>query len=374
MSNTQNRSVLYDIQIAQGGSFVDYDSWSWATNFGDADAEYRAIRTAVCLWDVYALQKWDVTGKDAVRAIQRVFTNNLESLAVGQVRYGAFVNTDGAMTDDGTVYKHSDEHLWVMTNADDFDAAIAPVIADLDVTIVGKTSEMPLIAVQGPGSRELLQGLTSTDLSALKYFRFLTEPIDIGGVSAWIMRTGFSGELGFELIPAREDAVALWQKLSDAGGQPVGLDAIEVARIEAGLVVIDADYTPGETSPYDLSFDKMIAVDKGLDIIGSEILAKTAKAPPLRFKTLRIEGNEVPEYGAQVIKEGAVIGTVTSPAHSPAFGVIGLATLKTDFAANGTSVEVALGETAAGEKSDRFARAFVSDLSIHDPEKKKPRS
>ena len=70
----------------------------------------------------------------------------------------------------------------------------------------------------------------------------------------------------------------LWQKLSDAGGQPVGLDAIEVARIEAGLVVIDADYTPGETSPYDLSFDKMIAVDKGLDIIGSEILAKTAKA------------------------------------------------------------------------------------------------
>ena len=95
------------------------------------------------------------------------------------------------------------------------------------------------------------------------------------------MRTGFSGELGFELIPAREDAVALWQKLSDAGGQPVGLDAIEVARIEAGLVVIDADYTPGETSPYDLSFDKMIAIDQGLDIIGSEILAKTAKAPPL---------------------------------------------------------------------------------------------
>jgi len=374
VSNTQNRSVLYDIQIAQGGSFVDYDAWSWATTFGDAGAEYRAIRTAVCLWDVYALQKWDVTGKDAVAAIQRVFTNNLQSLADGQVRYGAFVNPDGAMTDDGTVYKHSDEHLWVMTNADDFDAAVAPIVADLDVTIVGKTNEMPLIAVQGPGSRELLQGLTSTDLSALKYFRFLTEPIIIGGVPAWIMRTGFSGELGFELIPAREDAVALWQKLSDAGGQPVGLDAIEVARIEAGLIVIDADYTPGETSPYDLSFDKMIAIDKGLDIIGSEILAKTATAPPLRFKTLRIEGNDVPEYGAQVMKEGAVIGTVTSPTHSPAFGVIGLATLNAEFAANGTSVEVALGETAPGAHSDRVARAFVSDLSIHDPEKKKPRS
>ena len=82
----------------------------------------------------------------------------------------------------------------------------------------------------------------------------------------------------------------------------------------------------------------------------------------------------MPEYGAQVIKEGEVVGTVTSPANSPAFGVIGLATLKSDFAVNGTSVEVAIGEAAAGEKGDRFARAFVSDLSIHDPEKKKPRS
>ncbi|HVQ87705.1 MAG TPA: aminomethyltransferase family protein [Actinomycetes bacterium] len=365
----QNRSVLYDVQVAQGAGFIEYGDWSWATNFGDAQAEYRAIRTGVCLWDVYALQKWDVTGPEAIAAIQRVFTNNLATLAVGQVRYGAFVNADGAMIDDGTVYKHSDDHLWVMTNADDFPSQIEGIIAGLDVTLTPRTSEMPLIAVQGPGSRELLQGLTDVDLSELRYFRFLTEQVSVAGVPVWIMRTGFSGELGFELIPSRDRAVELWQTLTAAGGVPVGLDAIEVARVEAGLVVIDADYTPGETSPFDLSFDKMIAIAAQAPIVGADILSKTAEAPPLRFKTLRIEGHEVPEYGAAIRKDGVVVGTVTSPADSPTFGVIGLATIATDYAANGTSVEVAIGEGGT-----RSARAFVTDLSIHDPDKRKPRS
>jgi len=366
---SQNQSVLYDTQVAQGGSFVEYGDWTWAATFGDVDAEYRAIRTGVCLWDVYALQKWDVTGADAVKAIQRVFTNNLQTQVVGQVRYGAFVNADGAMIDDGTVYKHADDHLWVMTNADDFPSQIAGEIAGLDVTIESRSFDMPLIAVQGPGSRDLLQAQTETDLATLRYFRFLPKQVKVAGIPVWLMRTGFSGELGYELIPARADAVELWTTLANAGGVPVGLDAIEVARVEAGLIVIDADYTPGQTSPFDVSLDKTVVSDSSVDIVGAEALAKTAAAPPYRFKTLRIEGSDVPGYGASVRKAGNVIGTVTSPTTSPTFGVIGLATLATEYAANGTSVEVDIGEDGA-----RTARAFVADLSIHDPDKRKPRS
>ena len=367
-TNSSNRSVLYDLQRAQGGSFVDYGVWSWASNFGDPDAEFRAIRMGTCLWDLYALQKWDVTGTDAVRAIQRVFTNNLQTLAVGQVRYGAFVNADGTMIDDGTVYKHAADHLWVMTNADDFDAQVAALLDDLDVSIVTRTSQLPLVAVQGPGSRELLQAMTDTDLSALGYFRFLPEQIEVAGVCTWILRTGFSGELGFELIPSPDDAVELWTALTAAGAVPVGLDAIEVARVEAGLIVIDADYTPGERSPFDLSLDKTIALDPEIEILGSDILSKTGEAPPLRFKTLRIEGSVVPEYGAEVLRDGVVIGTVTSPVASPTFGVIGLATLRSEYSADGTSVEVAIGRDGTNS-----VRAFVTGLSIHDPEKRKPR-
>ena len=148
---------------------------------GTSDAEYRAIRTAVCLWDVYALQKWDVTGKDAVTAIQRVFTNNLQSLAVGQVRYGAFVNTDGAMTDDGTVYKHSDDHLWVMTNADDFDAAIAPVIADLDVSIIGKTQRDATDRRPGAGLARAAARAHQHRSVHLEVLPIPTEPIHVAG-------------------------------------------------------------------------------------------------------------------------------------------------------------------------------------------------
>jgi aminomethyltransferase len=364
-----NRSVLHDTQVAQGGSFVDYGAWSWASTFGDVAAEFRAIREGVCLWDVYALQKWDVKGPDAVQAVQRVFSNNLHTLQVGQVRYGAFLKPDATMVDDGTVYKLGDDHLWVMTNADDFDTQVADIVAGLDVDIVGRTHEMPLVSVQGPGSRDLLQGLTQTDLSGLRYFRFLPERIEVAGVETYLFRTGFSGELGFELIPARDDAVALWNELTTAGGVPVGLDAIEVARVEAGLIVIDADYTPGETSPFDLSLDKTIALDPGLGIVGSEALAKTAAAPPRRFKTLRIEGTDVPAHGAEVRKNGEVVGTLTSPTSSPSFGVIGLATLESEYASNGTSVEV-----VTGQGGSRLTRAFVTDLSIHDPEKRKPRS
>lgn len=363
------RSVLMDVQQAQGAGFVDYDGWLWATNFGDVGREYAAIREGACLWDVYGLQKWDVRGTDAIPAIQRVFANNLQTLDDAQVRYGAFVNSHGAMIDDGTVYRHGHDHLWVMTNAEDFDRQIAEAMDGLAVTFESMTQHMPLISVQGPQSRDLLQGLTDVDLASLRYFRFLPEQVLVAGISTWVMRTGFSGELGFELIPARDDAVPLWTALSAAGGVPVGLDAIEIARVEAGLVMIDSDYFPGETSPFDLSLDKTVVLDPPLGVVASEILAKTAAAPPLRFKTLRIEGHEVPTAGATVLRSGTAVGQVTSPVASPTFGVIGLATIATEHSADGTSVEVALDEEAK-----RTARAFVSPLSIHDPAKRKPRS
>lgn len=365
------RSVLYDVQEEQGATFVEYTPWIWTANFGDVSREFQAIREGVVLWDIYPLQKWDVTGPDANIAIQRVFTNSLATLAVGQVRYGAFVDADGLMTDDGTIYRLADEHLWVMTNADNFDESNAAHFAGLDVSIVNRTHDMPLISVQGPKSRDLLQQHTTTDLSDLRYFRFLPEPVEIAGVPTWVLRTGFSGELGFEIIPARDraDAVSLWRTLSAAGGVPVGLDAIDIARIESGLIVIDADYSAGQISPFDLSFDGVVKIDPALGIVGGDSLAKAAESPAIRFKTLRVEGAEVPAHGAAVFKDGADIGVLTSPCASPAFGTIGLARLASEHSANGTSVDVAIGEDGS-----RRARAFVTDLSIHDPQKTKPRS
>src|ERR1700712_5103989 len=105
------QSVLHPVQVEAGGEFMEDAGWTWFTTFGDATAEYEAIRTGASVWDVYALQKWDVTGEGAEEAIQRTFANKLAGLAVGQVKYGPFVNAEGFMTDDGTVYKHADDHF-----------------------------------------------------------------------------------------------------------------------------------------------------------------------------------------------------------------------------------------------------------------------
>lgn len=364
---TDNRSPLHEIQDKRGATWLEEDGgWFWVNNFGDPDGEFRAIREGASLWDVFALQKWDVTGPDAARAAQRMFANNLSTLQVGQVRYGAIVNNDGLMVDDGTVYKRGDDHWWVFTNSPEFDQALAEVAGDLNYTIVNKTHQMPVLSVQGPKSREILQSLTDYDMSSLRYFRFELEPVTIAGIPVNLLRTGFSGELGFELIPAREDAERLWQILVDNGVVPVGLDAVDIARAEAGLIIMETDYFAGKTSPFDVSLDKMVALDDELEFIGKDALRKVAANPPNRFKTLRIDGDVAPEAGAAVLSNGEEVGTVTSPVESPQFGVISLAVIRTDLATDGQKLDVAL--------PDGTASATVDVLSIHDPQKKKPRS
>jgi glycine cleavage system T protein (aminomethyltransferase) len=359
------RSVLHDIQESQGATFRDDSGWFWTDTFGNHPAGYEAVRRGVAIWDVYPLVKWDVSGPDATAAIQRVFTRDLAAQKVGQVRYGAFVDEAGLLVDDGTVYKHSDDHYWVLTNSDEWDEYARSHSPTAQFTATLKTHDMPLISVQGPKSRELLQSLTDADLSGVGYFTFLTERATVAGVPAWIARTGFSGEIGFELIPDRDGAVALWSALSEAGAVPMGLDTLEPVRIEAGLVIYYAEYTPGEQNPYDLSMDRLVALDSPADFLGKEQLAAWAAAPPQRLKTLLLAGTELPEDGADVVRDGGVIGTLTSRTVSPEYGTIALARLATEHAIDGTAVEVACGSGTVS--------ATVAPLSVKDPEKRLPR-
>ena len=360
MTEEERRSPLHDVQIAAGAEIVWEDGWPWAMNVGgDAAGEYEAIRTATGLWDLYSTVKYEVTGPDAARLIQRRFTNDLAGVPAGAVRYGAFVNADGLMVDDGNVYKHTDQKFWVMINTAGLEDWFRETAGDLDATIAGRTEELPMISATGPGSRDLVQGLTDFDLSSLKYFRFNPEPVQVAGVPTTVLRTGFSGELGFELVTDPGSAVTLWEALVAAGGRPFGLDAIDLARVEAGLIIVAVDYQPAETSPWDLSLDRFIK--PGTENVGSDALAAYGANPPKRFKTLSIEGDAAPEAGAGVSKDGAEVGVLTSPAVSPRLGTIGLAILDSAAATDGEKVEVG------------GAVATVAPLSLYDPEKKKPR-
>ena len=360
------QTAFHDIQERRGATFLEEGGWNWSVSFGDADREYAAVRDGVGMWDVSPLNKWEFRGPDVLEAAQRVHSNDILGMQVGQVRYGAFLDEDGMLVDDGTVFKHADDHLWVMTNGMDRQEYFDDATKGLDVSVEYIAESLPNMQVQGPRSRALMRTLTDADVDALRYFRFLPKQVKVGGVPVWLSRTGFSGELGFELFLRPEGADALWEAVEAAGATPYGIEVIEPLRVETGMIVTDYDYEPHRRTPYDLGLDRVVALDAGGEFMGKERLREIAVAPPNRFKTLRIDGDTLPEYGATITKNGEEVGTLTSPAISPRFGNLGIAILRTDVAAEGTTVDVALGGGTIG--------ATVDVLAIYDPQKRKARS
>lgn len=371
-----HRTAFDDCQRQAGATWTDWEGWAWAADFGDAVAEHRATRTACNLWDESPLRKWDLRGPDALALADALFTNDMSKLEHGQVRYGAICDEQGHMVMDGTVFHLADGHCLSVTSYDSDLDWFRKVASDrgLDVAIEDRTAQMPHLQVQGPKAREVLGPITEgADVGALRYFRFLTEGVKVGGVPVWLSRTGYSGELGFELYCSVDDAPALWDAVVAAGRphglQPIGLSAIETLRIESGLLFPDVDYFPHQTDPYEVRLDNVIKLDKATDFVGRDALRAIASDKTARLlTTLRIEGDEVPEYGAAVTSDGAEVGIVRSPCQSPTFDleVIAMASIDRALASEGSRVDVALGDGTVG--------ATVAQFPLYDPRKTRPRS
>ncbi len=344
---------------------LDREGWYWPKHFGDPIAEHHAIRNDVGVWDASPLRKWAFNGPDAMQAVDRIFTNDMLGLEIGQVRYALFCDKNGKMVGECTVFKAADDQCIAVTGLDSDLDHFAAAVDGLAVEIEPMTRSTPQLGISGPRSRDLLQNLTDADVSGLRYFRFWPEQIEVGGVACWVSRTGYSGELGYELFCSPDGAEHLWDAVVGAGAKPYGLAAVETLRIESGLIFIGRDYFQHETSPYDMGLDKLICVDKA-EFYGKDALAAEAASPPNRFVTLVVDG-PVPAYGAVVTKGGEQVGTLTSPCESPTLGkVIGLTVLCTDLARDGESVEVAVeGGTAP---------ATVAPMPLYDTEKKRPRA
>ncbi len=362
------RTAFHEVTESQGGGHVADGGWLWLEGFGDLQKEYSAVRDDVAVWDVSPLNKWDFRGADALRGAQHLFSNDAMGLEVGQARYGAFLDDDGLMVDDGTIFNTSrEDHCWVMTNGKDHQVYFGEMLKGFDVEFEWIAPAMPHLGVIGPRSREVVQKLTDVDVGSLRYFRFLPEPVSVGGVEVTVSRTGFGGELGYELFltdPA--NAAELWNAVVGAGATPFGVEAIEILRIEAGLIVTDYDYEAHRRTPYDFNLDRLVALDRDVEFVGKQRLRAVAADPPNRLVTLRLEGETLPEYGAAVAKDGEAIGVLTSPTDSPRYGKIGMAVVRSGHAMPGTEVTVALG--------DATTPATVDALPIYDTNKQRPRA
>ena len=377
MSTGDLHHTAFDtVQVEAGATWTDWEGWAWAADFGDAVAEHQATRTACNTWDESPLRKWILRGPDAIKLADALFTNDMAALEVGQVRYGAICDPEGKMIMDGTVFKLADDHAMSITSYDSDLDWFRQVASDrgLDVEVEDHTAEMPHLQVQGPKAREVLGPiLEGTDINALRYFRFIPEGVTVGGVPVWLSRTGYSGELGFELYCSVDDATRLWNAVMEAGKphglKPVGLSAIETLRIESGLLFPDIDYFPHDTDPFEVRLDNVIKLDKPGDFVGREALRAIADQGTARLlTTLRIDGDEVPEYGAAVTRDGADVGIVRSPCQSPTFDmqVIAMASIDRGLANDGEQVQVAVG--------DATATATVAPFPLYDTDKRRPRS
>jgi glycine cleavage system T protein (aminomethyltransferase) len=364
---TSRETAFHPITSATAVGYEEEAGWLWVTSFGDVEAEYRAVREGVGMWDLSPLNKWSFEGPDALEAAQRVHTNDVLGMLDGQVRYGAFVDEDGLLVDDGTVFRHAADRLWVCTNGNDRADYFADATKGLDVEIEYIAPELPSLQVQGPTSRELMRSIVrGADVDALRYFTFFPEPVTVGGAPVWLSRTGFSGELGYELFLRPEHAERVWEAVAEAGAVPYGVAIIEPIRVEVGMIVTDYDYEPHRRSPFDLGLDRVVALDGEGEFMGKPTLRELAQNPPNRFRTIRLEGDALPAYGAAVTRDGEEVGVLTSPADSPILGPLGLAILRTDASVEGTRVEVA---AEAGT-----IPGTVDVLALYDPQKRRPRS
>jgi len=247
--------------------------------------EYNAIRNAAALIDITPLYKYLITGKDATKLVNRVITRDVNKVKVGQVIYCCWCDEQGKVIDDGTLTR-LEENKYRWTAADPSLRWFHQNGLNMDVQIEDISESVAALALQGPTSGKLLKAAAEADIANLKYFRVTSGKI--GGVAVDISRTGYTGDLGYEIWVPWKDAVKVWDALAEKGKQfdlhAAGMLALDVARIEAGLLLIEVDYTSSKKaliasqkfSPYELGFGKMVHLEKE-NFIGKAALEKDKK-------------------------------------------------------------------------------------------------
>jgi aminomethyltransferase len=320
------RTPLYDEHKALGARLVDFSGWEMPVQYQGIKAEHQAVRERVGLFDVSHMGEAVFRGPDAEDAVQRLVTRDVSRLEDGQAGYSAVCHEDGGTVDDVLVYRRPEDFLIVVNAANrekDLDH-FHKHTGDLDVEVADESDAWALLALQGPEAVGLLQNLTDTDLSSLKYYRFLEG--EVAGRRAMISRTGYTGEDGFEIYLPPDDAPQVWRQLKEAGATPAGLGARDTLRLEAGMCLYGNELDP-ETTPLEAGIGFAVHLDKEQEFIGQDALRKE-KEEGLRKKLVGFEvgGRGIARHDYPVKVDDETVGRVTSGTHSPTLNkAIGLA-------------------------------------------------
>ena len=358
------------------------------------EREYHAVRSAAALFDVSPLYKYLIRGRDAARLLDRIVTRDVQKCKVGQVLYTTWCDARGKVIDDGTVSR-LDEKTFRMTAADPSIRWLHLNSSGLEVTIEDVSEHTAALSLQGPTARAILELAGGQELSALKYFRLTTGKIR--GVPVTISRTGYTGDLGFEVWIEAARALPVWDALIEVGTgygiTPAGMLALDLARNEAGLLLIEVDYISAHhalidaqtSTPFELSLGWTVAFDKERYNGRDALLAEHARGPAWRFVGIEVDWDSLERLYADVglppklpttawrasvplYVGGLQVGYATSGCWSPLLKrYIALAHLTGPYGEPGTAVEMEV----TVEHHRKRAAATVRPLPFFNPERKR---
>lgn len=358
------------------------------------DREYWAIRNSAALFDVSPLFKYLIQGPDAERLLDRVVTRDVTKCQLHQVLYTPWCDEDGKVMDDGTLARLT-ETSFRLTSAEPNLRWLQDNAFGMDVTIRDVSDDLAALSLQGPNARQILHEAAAGVADDLRFFRLTTG--EIGGVPVEITRTGYTGDLGYEIWTKAANAEALWDGLMQAGGPhgilPAGMLALDLSRVEAGLVLIGVDYVPAhlaviegrKSSPYELGLGWTVKLDKPAFVGRDALVAEQQRGPEWEFRGLEISWDSLEElYGevglppqlpsegwrtsVPIYAAGTQIGYATSGCWSPLLKkYLALATIQSKYARIGTDLHMEV----TVEHYRKRAKARVVETPFFNPERKR---
>ena len=376
---------------------LNYREWSgyYAASTYEAhhEHEYNAIRNASALIDISPLFKYRVSGRDATRLVDRIITRDASRMTVGQVWYTPWCDEHGKVIDDGTVSKIG-EHEYRWTAADPTLRWLRQNASGLQVEVQDISEQVAALALQGPTSARVLRAACDADIDSLRYFKVTSGRI--GHVPVDVSRTGYTGDLGYEIWMPAESAIDVWDTLMREGRpyeiKPAGMLALDVARVEAGLLLIDVDFNSSRRalidaqrySPFEMGLGRLVTIDKR-SFVGRKALAEEARRGASRMIVgLEFDWSEVealyervslppvaPAAASRVAvpvrRDGQQIGRATTTAWSPTLKrLVALGTIDAPFFATGTRVEVEF----TVEAVHHYVKAAVVETPFFSPPRK----
>ncbi|QZY53605.1 glycine cleavage system aminomethyltransferase GcvT [Crassaminicella profunda] len=367
--NEIRKTSLFEKHESHGGKIIDFSGWALPVQYEGITIEHESVRNFAGLFDVSHMGEVDIIGSEAFDFVQNLVTNDVSVLEEGQILYTFMCYPHGGVVDDLLVYKFNKDHFYLVINASNVEKDFKWMednIGEFHVKINNISDDVSEMAIQGPNAQKILQKLTDTNLSEIKFF-YCKRNVAVAGANCLVSRTGYTGEDGFEIYLSHEDAKKVWDALLAAGKEeglkPAGLGARDTLRFEASLPLYGNELSE-EITPLEAGLGFFVKLNKS-NFIGKEALVKQ-KAEGLKRKIVGFEmiDKGIPRHGYDVLAEGKKIGFVTTGYAAPTVKKnIGLAMVDIEYAKLDTPIEI--------QVRKRIAKAKVISKKFYNKNYKK---